>query len=107
MAIVPIFIHIKEKSDKELREEMKRDARWNKLMREEEERERQRKEEEKRKKEEEKRLMEKKANEWWWNLENTNEWETRLLPEGWSMFGQQTFQIISERNSKNFTKSDI
>ena len=100
MAIVPIFIHIKEKSDKELREEMKRDARWNKLMREEEERERQRKEEEK-------RLMEKKANEWWWNLENTNEWETRLLPEGWSMFGQQTFQIISERNSKNFTKSDI
>ena len=107
MAIVPIFIHIREKSDKELREEMERDARWNKMMREEEERERQRKREEEERKLEEKRRKEREANEWWWNLENTNEWETRLLPEGWSMFGQQSVVVITERADKDFPKEDI
>ena len=105
--IVPIFIHVREKSDKELREEMEIEARWDKLMREEEERERRRKEEEKRRKEEEKRRKEQEDNEWWWDLQNTNEWETRLLPEGWSPFGQWNPPVIRERNEHNFTEEDI
>ena len=105
--IIPIFIPVKEKSDKELREEMALDARWNKLMREEVEREQKRKEEEKQRKEEEKRRKEREDNKWWQELENSNEWETRLLPEGWSPFGQWTFPVIRERNKHDFTEDDI
>ena len=104
--IIPIFIYVREKSSEELREEMKRDARWNKMMREEEERERRRIAQEKRKKQEEKDRKERENNERWWNLERTNEWETRLLPEGWSIFGQRFFGVITERSDKDFPPED-
>ena len=86
---------------------MERDARWDKLMREEEERKRAVIEAEKARKEYERVKKEKEDNQWWWDLENANEWETRLLPEGWSPFGQWNFPVIRERNKHSFTEEDI
>ena len=107
MAIIPIFIHVHDKSDKEILEEIKRDARWEKMMREEEERERRRKEEEKRKKREEKQTKEKEFNHWWFNQTWENEWDTQILPEGWSIFGQQRFCILTEKSKNDFTEQDV
>lgn len=107
MAIVPIFIHIREKSDKELREEMERDARWNEMMRKEEEAEIHRRQEEEWQRRLAKMEAERKAQEAWWQLENDDEWETRLLPEGWSPFGQTNFAVIRERNKNDFTEEDL
>ena len=44
---IPIFIHIKEKSDKEIREEMARESKWRKMIEEDDARRRARKREEK------------------------------------------------------------
>jgi len=107
MTIIPIFIPIREKSDKELREEMERDARWNKMMEKEKEKERQRKLAEERKKREKKEQQKRKLEEWYSNLLRTNEWETQILPEGWSIFGQRSFGILTERSKKDFTEKDV
>lgn len=85
--IVPIFIHIHEKSDKELLEEMKRESEWRKMMEQEERRERERKEREaraKREMEEERRRREEEA---YYAARNKNPWDYSFLPEGWSIFG--------------------
>lgn len=92
---VPIFIYKKEKSDKELREEMAREARWRKLIEEDEARRRAREREEKEKKRTERELKEKQANEAYEALRRKDEWQTLLLPEGWSIFGQRCFDPIS------------
>ena len=92
--IVPIIIYVREKSEKELREEMKMDARMRKAIEEDERRERERK----RRKEEEKR---RKAEEEYKRLEKEymearakDPWQFHFLPEGWSIFGQTNFGII-------------
>ena len=73
MAIFPVFIHVKEKTDKELLDEMKREAKWRKLMEEEEARMRRAKLEEKNRKEEERRKKEKEANDAWEELRHKDE----------------------------------
>ena len=96
MGIIPIFIYRDRKSDKELREERERDRRWREMMEaEEEERERRKREEELRKflKEMDER---KKAEEEYREAERKNPWDFKILPEGWSPFGQWYFPIITE-----------
>lgn len=109
MGIIPIFIpiRVREKSEKELREEMERDARWNELTRKEEEKERQKKLAEERKKREEKERQKRKLEEWYSNLLETNEWDTQFMPEGWNIFGQRNFGILTERCKRDFTKDDV
>ena len=93
MGIIPIFIYVHDKSDLELRREMERDARWNKMMEEEREKERLRKEEEKRKKlemkKEQERLLRARVEE---DIRK-NPWQYKILPEGWSIFGQRYITI--------------
>ena len=96
MAIIPIFIHIHEKSDKELREEWARDARWRKMMEEEEARERHRKwveEERKRTKERERRERIEQEYE---EERRKNPWDFLLLPDRWSPFGQIVIEPVTE-----------
>lgn len=89
MAIIPIFIHVHEKSDKEIREEMELDARWKKMMDEEREKERLCKEKEKRRKLREKEEREREIRR---KIEldmHRHPWQYQILPEGWSIFGQR------------------
>lgn len=94
--IVPIFIHVKEKSDKEIREEMARERRWRELMEAEEEakkrREREALEEKRRKEREERELAEKKYRE----ALMKDPWDYQFLPEGWDILGQRYFPVITE-----------
>ena len=94
MIVIPIFIHVHEKSDKELREEMKREARWHKLIEEEERREREREYQEKLRKEEEKRKKQKELEDEYRRMERENPWDFMILPEGWSIFGQTNIQVL-------------
>lgn len=92
----PIFIYVREKSDKELREEMERDAKWARLM-EEEKRlrlEQERKRKEKKKAEKEEKL--KKLNEEYEKSRSENPWDYQFMPEGWSIFGQTYITVIDE-----------
>lgn len=93
--IVPIFIHTHERSDKEIREEMERNARWEKMMREEEEMAERRKREEKERKRREKEERIRRFNEEYEEDRRKNPWNYQILPEGWSIFGTG-LQIISE-----------
>lgn len=81
---------------------MERDRRWNRLMEmEREDKERRRREAELAKKfklDEERR----KLNEWYENLRRKDEWDTQFLPEGWTVFGQRSFQVISEYAESDF-----
>ena len=92
--IVPVFIHVREKNEKELREEMEWDARMRKAIEEDERRERERKRREKaekrRKAEEEYKRLEKEYRE----AREKDPWQFHFLPEGWSIFGQTNFGII-------------
>lgn len=106
MAIIPIFIPVYRKTDKELQEEMERDRRWNALMeKEREEQERRKREAElaKKLKIEERR---KKLNEWYEDLKRKDEWDTQFLPEGWTIFGQARFSVITEHSEHDFPKED-
>ena len=64
--IIPIFIHVHEKSDKEIREEMERERRWHDAVKREEERKR-----------------------------FENPWDYSFLPEGWCIFGTP-LKIVEE-----------
>lgn len=90
MAIVPIpiFIRVKEKSDKELREEMKWEYRMWKAEQEELARQRERERKEQERKEEERLAEEKRINDEYYKARKANPWDYRFLPEGWSFFGQ-------------------
>ena len=102
MTVVPIFIHVREKSDKELREEMAREARWNEIMRREEELKRERIAAEKRKKEEARARAEEEERKLYFQHTYDDEWDTQILPEGWSIFGQTFFGVLRERNKYDF-----
>ena len=92
MTMIPIFIHIKEKSDKELREEMKQEARWRKIMEEDEAREARRAEEERLRAEERRKVAEHKY------FEDCckDPWDYQFVPEGWSLLGQTYIPVICE-----------
>ena len=94
--IIPIFIYIHEKSDKELHEEMERERRLRRLMEaEEEEREHRKREEELRelmKRMEEREKAEKEYHE----AERNNPWDYQFLPEGWSILGQTYIPVIND-----------
>lgn len=96
MAIIPIFIHVRKKSDKELREEMEIDRRWRRMMdAEREERERQKRIQKVRKMVE-RRDREKKMNEEYEKARDKNPWDYQFLPEGWDLLGQRYIPIITE-----------
>lgn len=92
--ILPIFIHIKEKSEKELREEMEREARWCKMIEEDEARQRAREEKARLDKLEAKRKKEKAIQTEMKRAEQNNPWEFMVLPDGWNMFGQYVIGTI-------------
>lgn len=95
MAIVPIPIFIRERTDEELRADSERRR---EIWREEEaeaRRERKRIEAKKRKKMEAKMAREKELEEAYDKLKRENPWETKILPEGWTIWGQTTFPIIN------------
>lgn len=93
--LIPIFIHIKEKSDEEIREEMAREAKWRKMIEEDDARRRAREREEREKEEYEKEKRKRVISEEYEQLRHRDEWETLILPEGWSIFGQRCFSPIS------------
>lgn len=94
--IVPIFIHVREKSEKELREEMERDARMRRAIEEDEARERERKRwaefEKQQKIEAERKRLEKEYDE----AREKNPWDFQFLPEGWSILGQTYITPIED-----------
>lgn len=96
MGIIFLPIYVREKSDKELREEMAREAKWRKLMEEDEARLRAREREAKERKRAEKERKEKEANDAYEAIRLKDEWQTQFLPEGWSIFGQRNFGILTE-----------
>ena len=97
MAIIPIFIHIHEKSDKELREEMKRDYRMWKAEQEDLARQREREYREEERKRREKLEREERIRKEVEEEMRKNPWDFQILPEGWSPFGQWYCPIITER----------
>lgn len=88
---IPIFIHVREKSDKELREEMKRDAEFRRACEEDDRRRKEREEAEKRKKAEEAERKRKAAEDAYYAAKEKNPWDYQFLPEGWTIFGQRYF----------------
>ena len=96
MTIIFLPIYIREKSDKELHEEIEREAKWRKLMEEDEARLRAREREAKERKLAEKERKEKEANDAYEALRRKDEWQTQFLPDGWSIFGQRNFGILRE-----------
>lgn len=96
MTLIFLPIYIREKSDKELREEIAREARWRRLMEEEEARKRERERKEIERKMAEKRRKEKESNDVYEALRRKDEWQTQFLPEGWNIFGQINFGILIE-----------
>ena len=94
--IVPIFIHVREKSDKEFREEMERDARMRRAIEEDEARERERKRraefEKQQKIEAERRRLDKEYEE----ARRKNPWDFQFMPEGWSILGQTYITPIDD-----------
>ena len=89
--ILPIFIHIHEKTDEEIRQ----DRKWQELIEKDKKiqlaRERELKEEERRHREEIKR----KLDDEYYDNKNKNPWEYSILPEGWSIFGTP-LKIVEE-----------
>ena len=106
---IPFFIvkYEREKTPEELRADYER---WSEKC-DEERREREaeitKRQEEAWKKKLAKMEAEREAQEAWWNLENDDEWEARILPGGWSPFGQTNFAVIRERNKNDFTENDL
>lgn len=94
--LIPIFIHVREKSDKEIKAERERDERMRKAIEEDERRRRERKqriEEEKRRKEDERR---KRLEDEYYKSREKNPWDYQFMPEGWSIFGQTIFTPITD-----------
>ena len=94
--IVPIFIYLDRKSDKELHEEMERERHYRRLMEaEEEERKRRKREEEfceEMRRVKERERVEKEYHEAEWK----NHWDYQFLPERWSIFGQTYIPVIND-----------
>ena len=96
MSIIPIFIHVREKSEKELREEMERDERMRKAIEEDEARERERKRRAEFEKQKQKEAERKRIDDEYYAERRKNPWDFQFMPEGWSIFGQTFFGPISE-----------
>lgn len=96
MAIIPIFIHVHEKSSKELREEMKRDYRMWKAEQEDLARQREREYQEKERKRREKLEREERIRKEVEEEMRKNPWDFQILPEGWDMLGQRYVPLITE-----------
>lgn len=96
MGIIPIFIHVRERSNKEILADIKREAKWRELIEEDERRKREREEKRKRMEREKEEERQRKIEEEYWILEMEDQWQTRILPEGWSIWGQTSFPIIRE-----------
>jgi len=96
MGIVPIFIHVHEKSDKEIREEMAMEARMRQSIREDEAREQHRKWVEEERKYREECERKKRIQEEYEEERRKNPWDFQFLPEGWSPFGQMRIEVIQE-----------
>lgn len=96
MTIIPVFIHIKEKSDEEIMEEMARDAKMREAIRKDEEREAERRRQEKIEKERRNRAEAKRIDDEYFNNVRNNPWDYQFLPEGWSIFGQTNITPINE-----------
>ena len=94
--ILPIFIHIHDKSDKELQEDMAREARWKKAVEEDDRRRREREERVKREKEAEKERRLKELSDEYDRKREEDPWQYQFMPEGWSIFGQTNITIIHE-----------
>ena len=94
MAIVPIFIHIHEKSSKELREEMKRDCRMWKAEQEDLARQREREYREKERKIQEKLEREERIRKEVEEEMRKNPWDFKFLAEGWDLLGQRSIYPI-------------
>lgn len=96
MAIVPIFIRVHEDTANEVRRDMeiRELMRLDDEMREARKRARIEKEEaDKRRKKEE---AERKINSEYEAAKRRNPYDYKIMPEGWSIFGQQDFSIITE-----------
>lgn len=96
MGVVPIFIPVRQRSDRELQAEMESERRMREAIRKDEEiRERRRREEEERKRvaEEERR---KRLDQEYLDARAKNPWDYQFLPEGWSIFGQRSIRVITE-----------
>ena len=94
--IVPIFIHVREKSDKELREEMERDARMRKAIEEDEARERERKRQAEFEKQQKIEAERKRQEDEYYKAREKNPWDYQFLPEGWSILGQTDITPIDD-----------
>lgn len=93
--IIPIFIHVHEKSDKEIREEMERERRWHDAVKREEERKRAKEREEQFIKQAEQEERRKKIHLEYERKRFENPWDYSFLPEGWCIFGTP-LKIVEE-----------
>ena len=94
--IIPIFIHVRERSKEEIDADFKRDhERWRK-EREEEARYRREKEEAKEKKRRDKYEEYCRQSEAYEKERAKDPWQFTFMPEGWSIFGQRSIYPISD-----------
>ena len=94
--ILPIFIHVKEKSEKELREEMERDARMHKAIEEDEARKRERERLAEFEKQQKIEAERKRLEDEYYKAKEENPWDFQFMPEGWSIFGQTYITPIDD-----------
>jgi hypothetical protein len=94
--ILPIFIHVREKSEKELREEMERDARMRKAIEKDEARERERKRLAEFEKQQKIKAERKRLEDEYYKAKEENPWDFQFMPEGWSIFGQTYITPIDD-----------
>ena len=50
---------------------------------------------------------ERREDEAWRELVYEDEWQTRILPDGWAVMGQGYYPIIRERSAKDFPRDDV
>lgn len=94
--IIPIFIYRDRKSNKEIQEEIKRDAAWRKLIEEDKMREKEIAAREKEIAEEKKARESAKIEMEYYEDRKKNPWDYHFLPEGWSIFGQRYITPLDE-----------
>jgi hypothetical protein len=93
---IPIFIYRDRKSDKEIEEEIKREAAWHKLIEEDEMKKNERDAREKKMAEEKKARESAKIEMEYLEDRKKNPWDYHFLPEGWSIFGQRYITPLDE-----------
>lgn len=94
--MIIFFIPIREKSEKDRREEMEREERWRKAIEEDERRRKEREYRIKCEKEKEEINRIKKLEKEYEEARRKDPWQYQFMPEGWSIFGQTNFNVITE-----------